>query len=91
MVLKLTEMNLHKGEIGNGRATAVLLARHGAKVTLVDNNLEWVSETKRMIDDEGGTALVIEADVTDEAACSGIVKKTVEAFGALHILVNVGG
>lgn len=79
-----------QGEFGNGRATAVLLARHGAKVALVDNNLDWVSETKRIIDNEGGTSLVIQADVTDEDACRGIVEKTVEAFGAVHILVNVG-
>ncbi|KAJ4412560.1 hypothetical protein N0V82_008737 [Gnomoniopsis sp. IMI 355080] len=79
------------GEIGNGRATAILLARHGAKVALVDNNLEWVSETKRMIDDEGGTSLIIQADVTDEEACRGVVEKTVEVFGALHMLVNIVG
>lgn len=43
-----------------------------------------------MVDSEGGTCLVIEADVTDEEACRGVVEKTVRAFGALHILVNVG-
>lgn len=69
----------------------MLLARHGAKVALVDNNLEWVSETKRMIDAEGGRSLIIQADVTDEEACRAVVEKTVKAFGALHILVNVGG
>lgn len=56
----------------------------------MDNNLEWVSETKRMIDSEGGTSLVIQADVTNEEACRGAVEKTVRTFGALHILVNVG-
>lgn len=43
-----------------------------------------------MIDSEGGTSLVIQADVTDENSCRGVVEKTVRAFGALHILVNVG-
>ena len=44
-----------RGEgIGNGRATAVMLARHGARVTLVDNAAQWADETKRLIDAEGG-------------------------------------
>lgn len=43
-----------------------------------------------MIDNEGGTSLVIQADVTDEDSCRGVVEKTVRAFGALHVLVNVG-
>ena len=36
--------------IGNGRATAVIFARHGAKVTLVDTTAQWAEETKRLID-----------------------------------------
>ncbi|KAK5630616.1 hypothetical protein RRF57_006331 [Xylaria bambusicola] len=52
-------------EIGNGRATAIL-ARHGAKVALLDINVVWAKETKRMIDEEGETSEVIHADVTDE-------------------------
>ncbi|KAI8192315.1 hypothetical protein K4K53_009154 [Colletotrichum sp. SAR 10_77] len=42
------------GEIGNGRAAAILLARHGAKVALLDLNEDWARETKRMIDEEVG-------------------------------------
>ncbi|KAF3766528.1 NAD(P)-binding protein [Cryphonectria parasitica EP155] len=79
------------GEIGNGRATAVLLARHGAKVALVDHNADWVWETKRMIDAEGGTSEVIIADVADEEACRRAVSETVRLFGAVHVLVNVVG
>ncbi|KAJ7152712.1 hypothetical protein C8R43DRAFT_1003385 [Mycena crocata] len=79
------------GEIGNGRATAILLARQGAKVALVDYNVEWAQETKRMIDEEGGTSEVIQCDVTLEASCENAVKKTVELFGALHILINIVG
>lgn len=47
-----TNPPLSKGEIGNGRATAILLARHGAQVALVDMDRAWATETKRMIDDE---------------------------------------
>ncbi|KAI1747600.1 hypothetical protein F4782DRAFT_543407 [Xylaria castorea] len=81
-------------EIGNGRAAAILLARHGAKVALVDFNADWAKETKRMIDEEGGISEVIQADVTSEESCKNAVIKTVELWGAIHILVNnvgVGG
>lgn len=78
------------GEIGNGRATAIVLARQGAKVALVDHNVEWAQDTKQMIDAEGGISEVIQADVTSEESCKNAVAKTVELFGAVHILVNVG-
>ncbi|KIM99096.1 hypothetical protein OIDMADRAFT_104937 [Oidiodendron maius Zn] len=79
------------GEIGNGRATAILLARQGAKVALLDYNLEWAAETKRMIDVEGGISEVIQVDVTDEESCKRAVTKAVGLFGTVHILVNIVG
>jgi len=79
------------GEIGNGRATSILLARQGAKVALVDLNREWALETKRMIDEEGGTSFVIQADVTKEEDSKRAVRETVSRFGKLSILVNVVG
>lgn len=85
-----TLITSYAGEVGNGRATAVLLARHGAKVALLDNNLEWAQETKQMIDAEGGIAEAIQTDVTDEESCKKAIAKTVELFGAVHILVNIG-
>lgn len=85
---RLTES--YEGEIGNGRATAILLARHGAKVALLDYNLEWAQETKSMIDAEGGISEAIQTDVTDEESVRQAVAKTVELFGAVHILVNIG-
>lgn len=78
------------GEIGNGRAAAILLARHGAKVALLDYNVDWAKETKRMIDGEGGISEVIQTDVTKEESCKAAVSKTLELFGAVHILVNIG-
>ncbi|KAG4432449.1 hypothetical protein IFR05_012064 [Cadophora sp. M221] len=80
-----------KGEIGNGRATAILLARQGAKVALLDFNVEWAEETKRMIDEEGGISEVIQTDVTDEKSCKGAVARTIEIFGTVQILVNIVG
>lgn len=43
-----------------------------------------------MIDEEGGTSEVIQTDVTDEESCRKAVAKTVELFGTVHILVNIG-
>ncbi|EXJ55231.1 hypothetical protein A1O7_08157 [Cladophialophora yegresii CBS 114405] len=81
------------GEIGNGRATAILLARQGAKVALLDINTDWAAETKRMIDSAGGTSVVIHTDVTDEESCKRAVATTVSHFQdtPIHILVNVVG
>ena len=67
-----------------------MLARQGAKVALVDSNVEWALDTKRMIDAEGGVSEVVEADVTNEQSCKNAIAKAVELFGTIHILVNVG-
>jgi NAD(P)-dependent dehydrogenase (short-subunit alcohol dehydrogenase family) len=74
--------------IGNGRAAAIMLARHGAKVGLVDFNEAAAAETARMIEEEGGESLVIQADVTDADSCQAAVRKTVERWNRLDILVN---
>src|SRR4051812_1693536 len=74
--------------IGNGRATAVILARHGAKVTLVDTVAQWAGETRRLIEAENGVCQIVEADVSDPAQCQAIIARTVEAWGRLDILVN---
>jgi len=74
--------------IGNGKATAVLFAREGARVTLVDRNRAAAEETQRMIADEGGECIVVEGDVTKSADCKRIVDQTVVRFGKLDILDN---
>jgi len=79
---------------GNGRAAAILLAREGAKVALLDAMKEWVEATKAMIDAEGGTSMVVVADVADQVSSAASVKATVDAWGRLDILVNnvgIGG
>jgi NAD(P)-dependent dehydrogenase (short-subunit alcohol dehydrogenase family) len=57
--------------IGNGRATAVVLARHGAQVTLVDSVAQWAEETKQLIEAEGGVSQIVEGDVSDPRIVSG--------------------
>ncbi len=80
--------------IGNGRAAAILLARAGARVALLDATPAWAEETARLIRDEGGACLVVAADVTDAAQCAAAIAATVAAWGRLDGLVNnvgVGG
>lgn len=80
--------------IGNGRASAILMAREGARVGLIDNVRDWAAETERMIAAEGGECLVVECDVTDDGSCHAAVKAVVDRWGSLDILVNnvgVGG
>jgi NAD(P)-dependent dehydrogenase (short-subunit alcohol dehydrogenase family) len=81
-----------RGEgIGNGRATAVVLARHGARVTLVDSMAEWAEATAKLIAAEGGTSQIVEGDVSDAASCEAIVARTMAMWGRLDILVNKVG
>jgi NAD(P)-dependent dehydrogenase (short-subunit alcohol dehydrogenase family) len=74
--------------IGNGRAAAILLARHGAKVALVDQNEEWATRTQQMIEAEGGTSHVVLGDVTEPEACARIVRAAVDLWGRLDVVVN---
>ena len=77
---------------GNGKATAVLLARQGAKVLAIDNNPTAVEETVSIIHGEGGAAEVGICDVTSSTAFEAAVEACVARFGQLDIMVNnVGG
>jgi len=74
--------------IGNGRAAAILMARGGASVFVVDRVLELAERTAEMIQDEGGTASAYEADVTKSDQCEAMVKAAVDLYGRLDILDN---
>lgn len=74
--------------IGTGKATAVVLAREGAQVLLVDLFPERAEETRALIEAEGGTARVFAADVTKAGDCEAMVAAAVDAFGTVDILVN---
>jgi len=81
-------------EIGNGRAAAVLLARRGAAVLLLDMQLQAARHTQKMIEADGGKAFALQADVTRAADCEMAVKTAVERWGRVDILVNnvgIGG
>ncbi len=74
--------------IGNGRATALVFAREGAQLLLVDRRLSSASETVEMIRAEGGVAEAFEADITSESACAALAAAAVERFGRIDVLHN---
>lgn len=77
---------------GNGRATAVLFAREGAKVLVVDRDLTTTEETVAAIEREGGTYGVAQVDVTEPASVAAMVDTCMTTFGRVDILHNnVGG
>jgi NAD(P)-dependent dehydrogenase (short-subunit alcohol dehydrogenase family) len=77
-----------EGGIGNGRAAAILLARSGAKVVVVDLAEDLAQQTVQMIQDEGGEAMALAADITDEAACKVVVDAARDAYGGVDLLDN---
>lgn len=74
--------------IGNGRATAILLAREGAKVLLVDRDLESAEETAVLIEKEGGIAKCVVGDWTKAADCKAYAAACFEAWGRIDFLHN---
>jgi len=74
--------------IGNGRATAIVFAREGARLFLLDRNLDSALETKSMIEGDGGTATAFESDVTREDDCISAVEACRSAYGTIDILHN---
>jgi NAD(P)-dependent dehydrogenase (short-subunit alcohol dehydrogenase family) len=80
--------------VGTGRAAAIVFAREGAKVLLVDRDIASARETARMIADDGGVAECFTADWTDAAECKAYAAACVEAWGRIDFLQNnvgIGG
>ena len=77
-----------KDGIGNGRATALLLARQGAHVVVVDRHEEAGQGTVDMIEDEGGLASLAVADVTTAEGCQRVAAHAVDITGRIDVLVN---
>lgn len=74
--------------IGNGRATAIVYAREGARVLLVDRRLESAEETRAMIAKEGGEGVAFQADATLSEDCQRMAQACIERFGRIDILHN---
>jgi NADP-dependent 3-hydroxy acid dehydrogenase YdfG len=76
---------------GIGEATARRLAEDGATVALVARRRDRLEALASKIEQAGGTALAVEADITDRTQAEAAVQQTVERFGRLDILVNNAG
>ena len=74
--------------IGNGRAAAILLAKAGARVVVVDRAAELAARTVAMIEALGGKAIGCGADVTKPEDCRAMVEAALDRFGRLDLLDN---
>ena len=71
------------GASGIGRATAVAMAREGARVAVADQTQESAAATVALINAAGGQAVAIGGNVTSEADVTAMVSRTVAAFGKI--------
>jgi len=76
---------------GMGRATALLFAREGARVAVVDMNADGIAKVTREIEKEGGQASAFVLDVSDAHAIETTIAAIVDVFGGIDILVNNAG
>lgn len=76
---------------GIGRASARLFASEGANVICADVRRSWVDDTVAMVADEGGTAVALTCDVTNEVDVQRAVQAAVEHFGRLDVMFNNAG
>jgi NADP-dependent 3-hydroxy acid dehydrogenase YdfG len=76
---------------GIGAATATALAAEGAAVALAARRGDRLEALAAEIRDQGGTALVLESDITDERQAVGAVERTVAELGRLDTLINNAG
>jgi len=73
---------------GNGKATSVLLARHGARVVCIDLTKEAAQETVNLIRNDGGVASAAACDVTKSGSVANVVADAIQQFGRIDILHN---
>jgi len=76
---------------GIGAATAKRLASEGAAVVAADWNEEGAAAVAAAIEGSGGRAVAVKCDVSRKADADAIVRKALDAFGGLHVLVNNAG
>ena len=74
--------------MGNGRATAVVFAREGARVLLVDRDEASVEATRELITNEGGKADVVVLDIVSEEACQTLAETALATLGRIDVLHN---
>jgi len=91
MTFDETAVAITGGGSGMGRATAQLFAERGARVVVVDVDSEAAENTVAQIEDDGGEAIAVQADVSRAGDVEGFVERTVEEYGAIDVLHNNAG
>ena len=76
---------------GIGRASAILFAREGARLVVVDQNAEGLAETAKTITQNGGTAQLLAADTSQEDNVKAFVDQALKSFGALDVVYANAG
>lgn len=76
---------------GFGKATALLFAEEGAKIVLVARKEDQLKEAVKEIEDKGGKAIYVAADLAFEENAKKVVDETIKAFGQIDILFNNAG
>jgi 3-oxoacyl-[acyl-carrier protein] reductase len=73
---------------GQGRAAAVLFARHGARIAVIDINDDGAAETVKRVEAAGGESFAMHADVSERDGCNRMVDTTMERLGRLDVIYN---
>ena len=76
---------------GIGRESALLFAKEGAAIVVVDVNDQGGAETVSMVESAGGKAVYVHADISKAADCANMVQVAEESFGKLNVLFNNAG
>ena len=76
---------------GIGRATAIEMAKQGAKVLVADINADGGAETVGLVESAGGEAIFFECDVRDEAQIERMMDRAAQHFGGIDVLHNNAG
>jgi short-subunit dehydrogenase len=76
---------------GIGRELALLLAEQGAFLTLAARNTDLLSGVAALCVQKGGKAIAVTADITKEQQCSELIRRAVEEYGQIDVLINNAG
>jgi NAD(P)-dependent dehydrogenase (short-subunit alcohol dehydrogenase family) len=77
------------GDSGIGRAVAVHFAREGANVAIIYlDECQDARDTVALLEEEGADSLLLQGDVSDLGFCEQAIRRTIDRFGSLHVLVN---
>jgi NAD(P)-dependent dehydrogenase (short-subunit alcohol dehydrogenase family) len=79
------------GGDGIGRAAAILFAQRGAKVVVTDVRRDTANDTAALITAQGGEAIALDGDVTDDAVVAAFVKDAIDRYGRLDCAFNNAG